>query len=123
MLNIGDPGEQQGWGGAQTWKVFVYDKYCQDVIAPLLKVGGLRNHGVTLNLSLNTDRQPVADVPAVYFVEPTKENVDMIKKDLEKGLYESCYINFASCVPRPLLEELARGTLLANASQKVASIS
>mmetsp|Transcript_128581 Transcript_128581/g.274239 ORF Transcript_128581/g.274239 Transcript_128581/m.274239 type:complete len:653 (-) Transcript_128581:42-2000(-) len=121
MLNIGDPSEQS-WGGAQTWKVLVYDKFCQEVVAPLLKVGGLRNHGVTLHLNLSTERQPVPDVPAVYFVEPTVENIAMIAKDFEKRLYESCYINFASAVPRPLLEELARGAMQAGAGQRVAGV-
>lgn len=27
---------------------------------------------------INSDRQPVPDVPAIYFVMPTKENIDLI---------------------------------------------
>ena len=33
-----------------SWKVLVYDKFGCDVIAPLLKVGELRENGVTLHL-------------------------------------------------------------------------
>ena len=33
-----------------SWKVLVYDKFGCDVIAPLLKVGELRDNGVTLHL-------------------------------------------------------------------------
>jgi len=121
MLNIGAPGDQQ-WGGAQTWKVLVYDKFCQEVVAPLLKIGGLRAQGVTINQSLTSERLPVADVPAVYFVEPTEANIKRIAEDLAKGLYESCYVNFASAVPKSLLEELAKGALQGGAAQKVAGV-
>jgi hypothetical protein len=118
MLNIGG-GEQQSWGGSQTWKVLIFDNFCKEVVAPLLKIGGLRNHGVTLHLNIENDRQPVTDVPAVYFLEPTEQNIQRILKDLEQGLYESCYINFASSVTRPLLEDLAKGSLQSHAAQKV----
>lgn len=121
MLNIGG-GEQQGWGGSQTWKVLIYDNFCKEVVAPLLRIGGLRNHGVTLHLNIENARQPVTDVPAVYFLEPTEKNIKWILEDLEKGLYESCYINFASSVTRPLLEDLAKGSLQSRAAQKVAGV-
>lgn len=121
MLNLGG-GEQQGWGGSQTWKVLIYDNFCKEVVAPLLRIGGLRNHGVTLHLNIENARQPVADVPAVYFLEPTEKNIKSILEDLEKGLYESCYINFASSVTRPLLEDLAKGSMLSRAAQKVAGV-
>lgn len=41
----------------------------QDILAPLLHVNELRKHGVTLHLLLDSERQPIPDVPAVYFVE------------------------------------------------------
>lgn len=52
-------------------------------------------------------RQAIPDVPAIYFVEPTQENIDFIIRDLQSGLYEKFYINFTSHVPRSLLEDLA----------------
>lgn len=115
---------QGGWDGgrSQTWKVLVYDKFCQEVIAPLLRVGGLRDLGVTLHLNLNSDRLAVADAPAVYFVEPTRANIQRILEDLGKNLYESCYVNFASSVPHSLLEELARGSLKAGAAHRVVGV-
>jgi hypothetical protein len=32
------------------WKILVYDSYCRDILAPLMKVGDLRQYGVTLHL-------------------------------------------------------------------------
>mmetsp|Transcript_43192 Transcript_43192/g.78567 ORF Transcript_43192/g.78567 Transcript_43192/m.78567 type:complete len:621 (-) Transcript_43192:92-1954(-) len=107
---------------AVQWKVLIYDKFCQEVVAPLMKVGSLRNQGVTTNHAISTARNSLPDVPAVYFVEPTTENIERILADLSNGLYMSYHINFASSVPRPLLEELAKGTLRANAAQKLHSV-
>ncbi|CAK9084231.1 Protein sly1 [Durusdinium trenchii] len=121
MLNLGDAGDQ-ALTTASTWKVLVYDKFCQEVVSLLLKVGGLRNHGVTLHLNINSERLPVADVPAVYFVEPTEQNISRIVEDLSKNLYESCYVNFASAVPRPLLEDLAKNAFETGGAQKVAGV-
>lgn len=123
MLNIGsEGGDQQAPPSSWKWKVLVYDKFCMEAIAPLLRIGGLRSYAVTLHLNITNERHPVCDVPAVYFLEPTEDNIKMVKSDLAKGLYEGCYINFASAVPRPLLEELARGALEAKAPHKVAGV-
>ena len=49
----------------------------QDIVAPLLHVSELRKHGVTLHLLLDSERQPIPDVPAVYFVRPTDATVQV----------------------------------------------
>lgn len=85
----------------------VLDQRSQDVLATTLRVQDLRTLGVTLHMQLNADRPPLSDVPAIYFVSPTRESIKRIASDLEKGLYESFYLNFTSSLPRPLLEELA----------------
>ncbi len=68
------------------------------------------------------DRQPIQDVPAVYFVEPTSQNMKRIASDLQKGLYENFYINFSSVVPRTLLEELASEAIQVGATQLVSQV-
>ncbi|CCG83257.1 putative Golgi transport protein Sly1 [Taphrina deformans PYCC 5710] len=89
------------------WKVLIFDSLGQDVISSVLRVNDLREAGVTVHMQLKADRQPIADVPAVYFVEPTPENIQRIADDLTKGLYDSAYLNFSSSIPRTLLEDLA----------------
>lgn len=76
--------------------------------------------GVTLHLLISDRRDPITGVPAVYFVQPTEENVRYIIKDLSDGLYDKVYLNFAAPLPRPLLEMLAAGAL---ESDRVATIS
>ncbi|PRP74428.1 hypothetical protein PROFUN_06557 [Planoprotostelium fungivorum] len=95
----------------EPWKILIYDDYCRDILSPLLRVGDLRKHGVTLHLSLHSDRQPVIDVPAVYFVLPTRENLKRIEQDCANHLYDSFHLNFASAVSEALLEELATSAL------------
>jgi len=56
---------------------------------------------------LHSNRPPLPDVPAVYFVAPTLQNVRRIAQDLEKNLYESSHLNFVEPLSRALLEELA----------------
>eukprot|EP00126_Sphaerothecum_destruens_P009719 Sdes_comp20567_c0_seq1m15439 len=97
-----------------TWKVLIYDRFGQDIISPLLKVGELRDAGITLHMLLHSDRDPIPDVPAIYFVMPTRENILRICRDCKEGFYDEFYLNFISSVPRNLLEELAAATLEAN---------
>lgn len=92
------------------WKVLVFDKLGQDVISSVLRVNDLRESGVTVHMQLKTDRQPIADVPAIYLIEPTQENIRRVSDDLVKGLYDSAYLNFSYSIPRALLEELAAST-------------
>ena len=61
-----------------TWKVLIYDKFGQDIISPCLRLGDLRNAGITLHMPLMSSRQPIPDVPAIYFIQPTEENIAVL---------------------------------------------
>ncbi|CAG8555920.1 5795_t:CDS:2, partial [Acaulospora colombiana] len=104
------------------WKVLIFDEFGRDIISSVLKVADLRENGVTVHMLLKSERQPISDVPAIYFVEPTSENIQRISEDLAKNLYESYYINFLTSIPRPLLEELAASTIPNNTSNMIAQV-
>ncbi|KAK6741731.1 hypothetical protein RB195_009542 [Necator americanus] len=89
------------------WKILIMDKLGQDVISPLLPVKVLRDLGVTLHLLVGSKRDPLTDVPAVYFVSPTDENIDLLCEDLKNAMYDSFYINLISPLSRARLETLA----------------
>ncbi|SPO20912.1 related to SLY1 protein [Ustilago trichophora] len=93
--------------GPPVWKVLIMDKVSKDILATSLRVQDLRENGVTLHMQLHSDRPPLADVPAVYFVSPTSQNVQRIAQDMKRMLYESFYVNFTSTVPKPVMEEFA----------------
>ncbi|KAI9359511.1 Sec1-like protein [Pilaira anomala] len=101
------------------WKVLIFDKFGQDIISSIMRVNDLRENGITVHMLLSQDRSPLPDVPAVYFVEPTSENIKKICEDLNRNLYDSYYINFCSTIPRPILEEFATKTITDNTSEMV----
>lgn len=106
----------------ELYKVLILDKFCKDIIAPLLRVSELRSQGVTLHLLLEQERQHIPDVPAVYFVQPTAENIEKIVQDAAQQLYDIMHVNFATTAPTRLLEQLATGAIKANAVGKIAKI-
>ena len=87
------------------WKFLIYDSIGQDILAPLFTVKELRNHGVTLHLLIDSERDPVPDVAEVYFVMPTEDNIERICKDLTNHSYESYYLNFISAISRAELTQ------------------
>uniref|UniRef100_A0A673CGV6 Sec1 family domain-containing protein 1 n=1 Tax=Sphaeramia orbicularis TaxID=375764 RepID=A0A673CGV6_9TELE len=121
MLNFNAP-PLNNTAAEPVWKVLIYDRFGQDIISPLLSVKELRDMGITLHLLLHSDRDPIPDVPAVYFVMPTEENIDRICQDLRNQLYESYYLNFISAISRSKLEDIASAALAANAVSQVTKV-
>lgn len=105
-----------------TWKVLIYDRCGQDIISPLLSVKELREMGVTLHLLLHSDRDQIPDVPAIYFVLPTSDNVTRISQDFQNQLYDHFYLNFISPISRHKLEDLASAALRANCVSSVEKV-
>lgn len=104
------------------WKVLVYDQPCQQILAVLINSPELKKLGVTLHKLITTPRERVSEVPAIYFVQPTQENIDLIAQDMGKNLYDSVYINFSSSVPKPLLESLAKVALASKSVQRISQV-
>ena len=104
---------------ANTYKVLVLDKFTHDIIAPLVTLKDLRDHGVTLHLKLQQDREEIPDTPAVYFVAPTAENVKLIANDFKRSLYDSYHLNFSSALPTSALEELATSAVRSGVDARV----
>lgn len=105
-----------------TWKVLVYDRFGQDIISPLISVRELRELGVTLHLLLHSDRDPIPDVPTIYFVLPTDENIQRITQDFTNQLYDSYFLNFASAISRQKLEDLASASLRCNCVAQISKV-
>ncbi|KAG1749761.1 Sec1-like protein [Suillus paluster] len=108
--------------GPPVWKVLVLDQQTKDVLATVLRVQDLRDVGVTLHVQLHSLRPPLPDVPAIYFVAPTLDNVRRIAEDLDKCLYESFHLNFVEPLPRALLEELAASVASAGTGELVEQV-
>ncbi len=51
-----------------TFKILVFDLQAQNILAPVMKVGNLRDNNVALHLSLNSKRDQIPDMPAIYLI-------------------------------------------------------
>ncbi|GLT85991.1 hypothetical protein SLE2022_041540 [Rubroshorea leprosula] len=122
MLNLNQPVNSTGTANEEVYKILIYDKFCQDILSPLIHVKDLRKHGVTLYFLIDKDRKPVHDVPAVYFIQPTQSNIQRVIADASRSLYDSFHLNFSSSIPRPLLEDLASGTLNLDSIDKISKV-
>ncbi|XP_010530661.1 PREDICTED: SEC1 family transport protein SLY1-like [Tarenaya hassleriana] len=122
MLNLNQPLNPDGTSNEEVYKILIYDRFCQNILSPLIHVKDLRKHGVTLYFLIDKDRKPVHDVPAVYFVQPSQSNIQRIIADASGSLYDSFHLNFSSSIPRPLLEEVASGTLNSGSIDKIAKV-
>ncbi|KAF8031875.1 hypothetical protein BT93_D0941 [Corymbia citriodora subsp. variegata] len=122
MLNLNQPVNPSGTANEEVYKILIYDKFCQNILSPLIHVKDLRKHGVTLYFLIDKDRKPVHDVPAVYFVQASEANIQRIITDASRSLYDSFHLNFLSSIPRPLLEDLASGTLNSNSFDRISKV-
>lgn len=104
------------------WKVLIYDQTGQAIISPILKVSELREQGITVHMQLFGDRQPIPEVPAIYFVQPTTDNIKRIIEDFKANMYDAYYFNFISSISRELLEELASAAVASGAAGKVTQL-
>ena len=71
---------------------------------------------------LHSDRDPIPDVPAVYFCLPTEENLGRIGQDLQSNLYDAYHLNFISPISRQRLEDLAAAALQANCVSQIQKV-
>ncbi|KAB5525708.1 Sec1-like protein [Coniochaeta sp. 2T2.1] len=108
--------------GEPIWKVLVFDDLGRDVISSVLRVSDLRSMGITMHMHISSSRHPIPDVPVIYLLEPTAQNLQSITNDLQKGLYSPAHINFTSSIPRPLLEDFASQTITAGTSEQIAQV-
>lgn len=106
--------------GELIWKVLVFDDLGRDVISSVLRVNDLRAWGVTMHMHIASTRHPIPDVPVLYLVEPTPQNLATITSDLSRGLYSPAYVNFLHSIPRPLLEDFAKQTADAGTAENIA---
>jgi len=104
------------------WKVLVLDQKSTSIVSSVLRVNDLLRCGITMHTLIHASRSPLPDVPVIYFVEPTKDNINRIAQDIKEDKYSSFYINFTSSLSRDLLEELARSVAATGKSSKILQV-
>ena len=105
------------------FKVLIYDELAETMIAPLLKVGELRDCNVILHASLNSKREPCPGLPAIYLVQPTIENFKAIAADCQKGLYDFVFVYFSRSLSDSDLEKFAIEMTRVNGAERIARVA
>ncbi|KAH7824276.1 Sly1 [Monocercomonoides exilis] len=94
----------------ETWKILIIDAVAKAIISPLLTTAQLKRLGITVVHDITAHRQPIYEAPAIYIVQPTPENIELISEDAKAQRYDSMYLNFISPVELSQLTELAKRT-------------
>ena len=103
-------------------KVLVLDSKSQAVVSSVLRFNDLLRCGITVHTVINSRRLPLPDVPVIYFVEPTVENIRVIIDDLAADKYDKFYINFTFSINRELLEDFAKKVSLTGKASKIKQV-
>lgn len=94
---------------AANWQILVCDTFSSNLISTLLSQTELHKHCVTLKTLIHTTRGSVPDVPALYIVAPTPDNIAYISRDLasSSALYHSAHVAFTTPISSVLLAAFA----------------
>ncbi|WJX88940.1 hypothetical protein P8452_70976 [Trifolium repens] len=97
-----------------TWKVLIMDKLTVKIMSHSCKMADITDEGVSLVEDIYKRRQPLPTMDAIYFIQPTRENVIMFLSDMSgrKPLYRKAFVFFSSPIARELVLEIKKDTLV-----------
>ncbi|KAJ0971818.1 hypothetical protein J5N97_019777 [Dioscorea zingiberensis] len=95
-----------------TWKVLIMDKFTVKIMSYSCKMADITDEGVSLVEDLYKRRQPLPSMDAIYFIQPTKENVVMFLSDMSgrSPLYRKAFVFFSSPIPKELVAYIKNDT-------------
>lgn len=84
------------------------DKVTVKVMSQSCKMADITDQGISLVEDLFRRRQPLPSMDAIYFIQPSKENVVMFLSDMSGRvpLYKKAYLFFSSPVPKALVNHI-----------------
>ncbi|KAJ3679862.1 hypothetical protein LUZ60_016140 [Juncus effusus] len=93
-----------------TWKVLIMDKVTVKIMSHACKMADITEEQVSLVEDLYKRRQPLPSMNAIYFIQPSKENIVMFLSDMSgrSPLYKKAFVYFSSSAPRDLLALIKR---------------
>ncbi|XP_057827206.1 SNARE-interacting protein KEULE isoform X1 [Cryptomeria japonica] len=94
------------------WKVLIMDKVTTKVMSYSCKMADITEEGISLVEDVSKRRQPLPAMEAVYFIQPSKENVKMFISDMagKSPLYKRAFVFFSSPIPKELVNLIKRDT-------------
>ncbi|KAJ9188444.1 hypothetical protein P3X46_003803 [Hevea brasiliensis] len=95
-----------------TWKVLIMDKVTVKVMSHSCKMSDITDQGISLVEELFKRREPLPSMDAIYFIQPSKENIVMFLSDMSgrEPLYKTAFVFFSSPVPKELVNHIKSDT-------------
>ncbi|CAN4077887.1 unnamed protein product [Withania somnifera] len=92
------------------WKVLIMDKLTVKIMSYACKMADITEEGVSLVEDIYKRRQPLPSMDAIYFIQPTKENVGMFLSDMagKSPLYRKAFVFFSSPIAKELVNYIKR---------------
>ncbi|KAL9387184.1 hypothetical protein Peur_020308 [Populus x canadensis] len=93
-----------------TWKVLIMDRLTVKIMSYSCKMADITQEGVSLVEDIYRRRQPLPSMDAIYFIQPTKENVIMFLSDMagKSPLYKKAFVFFSSPISRELVSHIKK---------------
>ncbi|KAL4592808.1 hypothetical protein LXL04_005813 [Taraxacum kok-saghyz] len=95
---------------SSSWKVLIMDRVTVRIMSCSCKMADITDEGVSLVEQIQKRRQPLPSMDAVYYIQPTKENVDKLLADMsgKSPLYRDAYVFFSSSISRDLIADIKK---------------
>ncbi|PON57410.1 Sec1-like protein [Parasponia andersonii] len=90
-----------------TWKVLIMDKLTVKIMSYSCKMADITEEVVE---DMYKRRQPLPSMDAIYFIQPTKENVNLFLSDMsgKSPLYRKAFVFFSSPIPKEFVAHIKK---------------
>ncbi|KAE9606907.1 putative sec1-like protein [Lupinus albus] len=105
-------GSAKSGDSKSTWKVLIMDKLTVKIMSHSCKMADITNEGVSLVEDIFKRRQPLPTMDSIYFIQPTRENVNIFLSDMsaKTPLYRKAFVFFSSTISRDLVLDIKKDT-------------
>lgn len=88
-------------------KVLLLDAVTTQVVAMVYSQSQILEKEVYLVERMDADHEPMQHLKAVYFIRPTKENIQTLSAEISRPRFSEYHVFFSSICPNELLQQLA----------------
>lgn len=88
-------------------KVLLLDAVTTQVVAMVYSQSQILEKEVYLVERMDADHEPMQHLKAVYFIRPTKENIQTLCAEISRPRFSEYHVFFCSICPNELLQQLA----------------
>ncbi|XP_037530414.1 syntaxin-binding protein 3 [Nematolebias whitei] len=92
---------------SEVWKILILDSFTTKLLSSCCKMSDLMAEKITIVEDLFKNREPVAEMKAIYFMTPTAKSVDAFIADFKrKPKYKGAYVYFTDYCPDDLFNNM-----------------